>query len=541
MGVRDESRKGTTRVSRGRSDVLRNWRWWVLVILLIGPVLAYVGFGSIWLYQRGWLLIAGILWFTSGIVFAILAARWTRSRRPLLPPIDWDAPRTFSPEDRNAWQIVEEEAEKGDTVTLESLSEPDIYIDTGRRMARRLANHYHPLSEAPIDHVPVIELLTALELAAEDLSHLCHQVPGGDLITPAHWKKAVQAAGYLQRANDLYSYLLPIFSPMTGLVRLGTQQLMVRPAWRNMQQNLLRWFFHAYVNRLGTHLIELYSGRLAIGADQYRRLTRRSPGRAAPLDKDLGPLTIAVAGGRDSGKSRLIEALDLARAGDLGLVRARLEASGLEPSLLERLKSAHWEEISGYTSYPGGESARDRATRRDAVSRAVEADLLILVIDGRRDDLSADVSFAQAWDRWYIEHPALEAPPTLVVVTGVDRPEFGAEWKPPYDWSRGASLRETAVRTRIDKLRAVLPPTFQEVIAVGLPQESPYGVLEHVLPSLAAVLLRAERSALIHHLHRVSSRSKARRLVGQVGEHGRWLWDQLVSRRRGQAPVEPRT
>ena len=42
-----------------------------------------------------------------------------------------------------------------------------------------------------------------------------------------------------------------------------------------MQQNMLRWFYQAYVNRLGTHLIELLSGRLAIGADHYRRLTRR--------------------------------------------------------------------------------------------------------------------------------------------------------------------------------------------------------------------------------------------------------------------------
>ena len=42
-----------------------------------------------------------------------------------------------------------------------------------------------------------------------------------------------------------------------------------------MQQNMLRWFYQAYVNRLGAHLIELLSGRLAIGADQYRRLTRQ--------------------------------------------------------------------------------------------------------------------------------------------------------------------------------------------------------------------------------------------------------------------------
>ncbi len=236
------------------------------------------------LYQRGWLLWAGLAWFAAGILFSWLAARWTKSRKDLLPPIDWNAPRTFAQIDRDAWKLVEAEAEQGDTVSLQTLTEFDVYMNTGRRLARTLANHYHPLSTAPIDNVPIVDLLTALELASEDLSALCRQVPGGDMLTPSHWKKAVQVAGYFQRANDIYSYLLPIFSPLSGLVRLGTQQLMVKPAWKDMQQNLLRWFFRAYVNRLGVHLIELYSGRLAIGAEQYRRLTRH--GRT-PL-KDAG-------------------------------------------------------------------------------------------------------------------------------------------------------------------------------------------------------------------------------------------------------------
>ena len=287
----------------------------MLLILLVGPILAYMGFGALWLRERGWLLIAGVIWIASGILFAVLAARWTRSTQPVLPPLDWDAPRTFSPKDRQAWTLVEEAAEQGDTVSMEVLSEADIYIAAGRTLARQLADHYHPLSENPIEHVPVVELLTALELAAEDLNHLSRQVPGGDLVTPAHLKTAVQAAGYIQKASDIYSYLLPLFSPVTGLVRLGTQQLMVKPAWRNMQQNLLRWFFRAYINRLGTHLIELYSGRLVIGADQYRRLTRRSARAAHPFEEEMGGLTIAVAGARDSGKSHLIAALERARGG----------------------------------------------------------------------------------------------------------------------------------------------------------------------------------------------------------------------------------
>jgi hypothetical protein len=521
-------------------EMIVNWRAWVLLVLLVGPVVAYIGFGALWLLERGWLLYAGILWIAAGIAFAILAARWTKSRRPVLPPLDWDAPRTFSPFDRQAWTLVEEAAEQGDTASLDTLSEADVYINAGRSLARQLASHYHPLSENPIEHVPVVELLTALELAAEDLNRLCRQVPGGDLVTPAHLKTAVQAAGYLQKASDLYSYLLPLFSPVTGLVRLGTQQLMVKPAWRDMQQNLLRWFFRAYINRLGTHLIELYSGRLVIGADHYRRLTRRSAREAHAIDAELGHLVIAVAGARDSGKSTLIAALDQARLGDGALVQARLNASGVDAALLERLRQARFEEIPGFTLSAGGESARDRSTRRSAVEEAVDCDLLILIVDVRRpaNAHTAEIAFAQAWDRWFVEHPNLEAPPTLVVLTGVDRIEPGFTWTPHWNWAKGQSPLETTVRTRVDALRAALPPTFTDFVAVGLHVGTPFGILEEVLPRLAALLHRAERTAIIRHLQRIHTRSKARRLASQVSQHGRSLWKSLRSGWKPHAGAE---
>jgi predicted GTPase len=507
--------------------------------LLVGPVLIYMGFGALWLFDRGWLLIAGVLWVLAGIVFAVLAARWTRSPRELLPPIDWDAPQTFSRIDREAWAIVEQEADQGDQISLEALTEFDVYIDTGRRLARRLAEHYHPLSTDPIDNVPVVDLLTALELASEDLGHLCRQVPGGDMITPSHWKKAVQVAGYIQRANEIYSYLLPIFSPVTGLVRLGTQQWMVKPAWKDMQQNLLRWFFRAFVNRLGVHLIELYSGRLSIGTDRYRRLTRRRLKTVETFDGDMPPLRVAVAGARDSGKSRLIALLtqlNQAHGPDLALVKARLRGTGVDESALERLRAAQWFEIPGYTHSPGGESARDRATRREAVAQAVEADLLVLVVDARRDTISADLAFAQAWDRWYVEHPNAELPPAVAVLTALDDPTLGGEWKPPYNWEAGQGPRETAVRARINALRTALPASFTEVVPVGLPESQPFGVVENLIPTLVTLLHRAERAALIRHLHSVAARSKARRLLTQVGAHGRTFWGSLRGRRHAYTP-----
>src|SRR5262249_47803283 len=163
---------------------------------------------------------------------------------------------------------------------------------------------------------------------------------------------------------------------------------------------------------------------------------------------------------------------------------ARLGASGIDASQVERLRTARLVEVAGFTVNTDGENARDRETCRDAVEEAVEADLLILVVDVRRKSAPADVAFVQAWDRWFVEHPGLETPPALVVLIGIDQVEPGGEWKPPYDWARGQTSREAAVRGRIETLRASLSPIVTEYVAVSLAPGLSSGLTEDVLPAL---------------------------------------------------------
>ena len=513
--------------------MLKNWRSWVLLALFVGPYLMFMGFGFLWLLQQGraWILAAGVVSILSGIAVALLLARWTKSTKTFLPPLDWDVPHTFSEFDRQAWALVEAEAEKGDSLEMAQLYQFNTYIETGQKLANRLAAHYNPLSADPLERVAVVELLTALELAAEDLTRLCRQVPGGDLVTPADWKKAVVAANYIQKASDLYTYLLPLFNPVTGIPRLASQHLMVKPAWKNMQQNLLRWFFRAFVNRLGTHLIELYSGRLVIGADQYRKLTHKA-GRSGPdVDPAAFELTITVVGVRDAGKSTLIGALESARSGDLIALEGKLASLGGDEVGLERFKSAKIVEIDYYTaSEPGKESARNRSTRKQAVAQAAESDLLILVVDARAESREADIAFLRDWVKWYTDHPGLQVPPALAVMTHVDAPALGGDWKPPYDWAGGRGPRESAVRAKVQTLKAALPPTIAEIIPAAPGAQPPYGVVESVLPTLTAFCHRAERNALIRHLRNASARSRAGRLVRQVGQQGKSLWKSLRDR-----------
>jgi hypothetical protein len=515
---------------------LKQWRSWVLVLLLAGPVLIYAALGMRWLWDRGWIVltIASILWLVCGVLFAILAARWTKTARPVMPPLDWDAPKTFAPLDREAWQIVQEEADQGEQLVFEVLLTPDVYINSGLRVFRRLAAHYHPHATHPLDDVPLIELLTALELAAEDLSGLCRQFPGGDMVALNHWRKAVQVAGYLSKASDLYSYLSPLLNPVTGLARLGTQRWIVKPAWKSTQQNVLRWFYQAYLNRLGMHFIELLSGRLAVGATHYRRLTRRQAG-TIPASNEIGPLTIAVAGATGSGKSRLIAAMKAALSQESPELKARIASLGLEPSLRDRLLEAIWLDGPAFYAASGAQTRRDRTAREAAVAAAVEGDLLIMVVDGRRADHGAEAAFAHGWDRWFRDHPHRDAPPTLVVLTGVDRPEFGEGWAPPYDWTSGLGFRETRVRAELDALRDLLPPPFHEFVAVGLDNISPFGVTENVIPALAALSIRAERIALLRRLQEIASQPKLQRLMQQIGQHGRWLVGNLRSKQKTES------
>jgi hypothetical protein len=461
----------------------------------------------------------------------LLLSRWTKSTRNFLPPIDWDAPQTFSAFDRQAWELVEAEAERGESLDMAALTRFDTYIDTGRRLATRLAAHYHPLATDPIERVPVVELITALELAAEDLAKLSRQVPGGDLITPADYKRAVVAANYIQKASDLYTYLLPLFNPVTGLPRIASQHLMVKPAWKSMQQNVLRWSYRAFVNRLGTHLIELYSGRLSIGADHYRKLTRKAAQAGEDVEMKPAPLVIDVAGARGSGKSRLIEAIGEAREGDPAAIESKVVALGGDMVGWEMLREGRLVEVDGYVTWtPGNESARGRSTRRLAVAQAAESDLLILTIDVRAETWEADDAFLKDWTRWYAEHPGLEIPPVMVVVTHVNSPAFVGEWLPPHDWTNGRGPREEAVRSKIQAIRASLPPTIAEIVAAAPGAGVNSGVVESVLPALTRLCHRAERNALIRNLRAASSRSRAGRLVRQVGRHGRSLWKSLRDR-----------
>ena len=85
----------------------------------------------------------------------------------------------------------------------------------------------------------------------------------------------------------------------------------------------------------------------------------------------------------------------------------------------------------------------------------------------------------------------------------------------------------TTERTRLDAARAVLPPTIAQVIAIDPATVRALDLARELLPEDAAQLPRAERVSILRHLQRLSARSKATRLVRQIGTQGKWFWEHL--------------
>ena len=82
-----------------------------------------------------------------------------------------------------------------------------------------------------------------------------------------------------------------------------------------LQQNLLVWFYTAFLHRTGTYLIDVYSGRLRIGVRRYRELVLGQSGDGLPqaptedAADQVHRVTITVMGQVKAGKSSLINAL----------------------------------------------------------------------------------------------------------------------------------------------------------------------------------------------------------------------------------------
>ena len=140
-----------------------------------------------------------------------------------------------------------------------------------------MARVYKPNAADPFGHLTLPEILACGELVAHDLTTLVNKyVPGSHLLSVSDLKRirntVDQAAEWYPRLRNVYWVASAIFNPVKTGMQVAATKAGLAPAFAGFQQNMMLWFYTAYLKELGRYLIELNSGRLKVGAKRYLEL-----------------------------------------------------------------------------------------------------------------------------------------------------------------------------------------------------------------------------------------------------------------------------
>ncbi|MHB1424497.1 MAG: GTPase family protein [Gemmataceae bacterium] len=515
---------------------MRGWRVLLVTGLIVAPLLFLTAAGSYYLWTRGW---GFFVWWPLALCIAAgytLGLYWQRKRLLLHPP-DFTPSRHWTEKDNAAWQLVRKYAQAADSLSGDKLSSIDHYLATAKDMAEKLADFYHPGTTDAVSNLTVPEILTVAELAAGDLAELVDRfVPGGHLLTVRNWRRARQALDWYQPAMNVYWVVSALFAPMETGARFAASKLGLSQPWQMLQQNLLLWFYSAYVHRLGTYLIELNSGRLRIGATRYRELMRSTldaapaPATDIPSQEAAPPsapqVTIAVFGQVKAGKSSLINALLGERRALTDVLPATAGVERYElspPNLPVRLLLL---DTVGY-GHDGPKADQFAVTHETAR----QADLMLLVLHARNPGRQADVQLLCDLDSWFASHPELKKPPLLAVVTHIDLLSPALEWSPPYDWRQPIRPKEENMQQALTTVWQHVGAHASGVVPVCTAVGKVYGIEEWLLPAVAEQLDEAHGVALLRCLRAEIDENKVRKVFHQLlaaaQEAGHIVWQIL--------------
>lgn len=496
----------------------------ILAALVATPVLILAGLGAYYLWWTGWAFWAW--WPLTGCLALAYVLGWFWQSRQKLLRADFPLPLHWTDRDRQAWQVVEAHAKQAAQSSSEKLTSPAYYLEAGEALALEVAKLYHPGSKDPIGTLTIPEILSVVELASHDLAELVDDfLPGGHLLSIDDLRRIKRIADWYPTVSKISWLVSSVFSPVNTAVRYFAVQAGMNRPWQMLQDNLLVWFFTAYVHRLGNYLIDLNSGRLRVGAQRYRELQRQ----AAPAESSVNrsdtnaadavrKVTFAVIGQTKAGKSSLINALLGEQKALTDVLPATAEVQRYElqpPGVHNRFLVL---DTVGY----GASHVRDDQYR--AMEQAArQADIVLLAMHARHPARQSDLAVLADLKRYFDELPDLRKPPLLGVVTHIDLLSPSLEWRPPYDWQHPTYTKEQQIHDAVASVREQTEPQLVGVIPVCTAPGRVYGVQEWLLPALVGLLDQAHAVALLRCLRAEANEGKVRKVAEQLLAVGKGL------------------
>lgn len=508
---------------------MKLWRLYVAAALLIVPVVVIFCAGAWLLWLKGWWWrlwwILPVCW---GIAYLLIRQRhemWTVDADGLAHP-------HWTPQDEQALTLVRQQQQAVRDIAPDKLVEPRFYFDTAMELGRRIAQHYHPKSKDPVSSLTLPEILAAANLACSDLERCVHDyVPASHLLTVAQWRVISKSPDWFRWAGNAAWAVSVVLNP-ANVARYVASRLAMDSATRQVQSNVLAWFYVTFVRHVGFYLIEMNSGRLRGGADQYREWMRNvrdtsdesesGESKIEAVADESTPLeiTIAVVGQLKAGKSSTINSLLQSQQAATDILpltqRVQRYSLGLSTSR-DRLILL---DTPGY-----GSDGPDEQMRREAQTAMCGADLVLLVMNVTNPAREADVQTLRRFAEWFAEQRRLRPAPILGVLTHIDLLSPAMEWSPPYQWQEPVSQKERNIEGAVAHCRQLFGDQLIGVVPVctGPPGRAEYGVQEHLMPAIAAALGQSRACALLRALHADLDSGRVGKLARQLFQLGREL------------------
>lgn len=492
------------------------WRIWTLGLLLVIPLLAFGVAGALWLYDRGWLGWMGLGFLVMEALVLVLFRRWSRVPGAVLPQPSTEPPADLGPRDEAAWKVVQEYIDRVDRGEL-TLTATEQLWSLGQEILTRIATFYHPNVSEPLLAVQVPLLCRAIEETARDLATITSEVPFAHKITIGDAVRGYRLQQKIKPAYDIYKMLYPVLNWKNALFQLFVTDRLFDLTKETVSQWLLKW----YIDRVGYHAIELYSGKILLTRriEEHIPLSAESQAVLETPQDPTEPLRILVLGQVKAGKSSLVNALfgELRAATDVLPTTAQIT-----PYVLDRSDLGGMVIVSDMGGYEDSTVPHDRI--EEALTEAQRSDVVLLVISATNAARAADRQMLQQLDNHFTAHPDLRPPVMMSVLSHIDLLRPVREWNPPYNVALPDAAKAHTIRAAMNAVAADLEIDPELIVPVCLLPERVYNVEEALIPFLVDILPEAKRTLLLRSLKTLRQQEQWQLLGRQARTTGRFLW-----------------
>ncbi|TWT58500.1 GTPase Era [Thalassoglobus neptunius] len=440
-------------------------------VMLLLPVLVYIGFGAYALWQTGlfrwtWWIIP-IFWLAAYLVNIF----W---KRKLLPDGSTQTANHWTPNDETANRIIRKHQEQVETLTAQQLTDIQFYVKSSQELAADLARHYHPNANDPVSALTAVEVLAAIRLAVDDLEDWFQDsVPGSHMVTIKQWRALGEAPKWVKRVSDAGWLASVIWNPLNA-AKFVTSRLTLGPITEDLKSEILATVYLQFMRHMGFYLIEMNSGRLRRGALRYRQAFERAEESQKEIDTKIDgqaeasipkyvpeSVVIAVIGQTNAGKSSVINAL-------LGRRETATDAVPSTHSVSRHvIPVPETNETVTLLDTPGYADADAPTVHKKHLKSAIsEADIVLLVIDVHQPARTADLEVLRSIQTAAAQNSKYRPPPIILCLTHIDLLSPVMEWDPPYDLSAPQSAKAESIRDAVDSTRELFQDFVVDVVPV---------------------------------------------------------------------------